>query len=293
MQISRYNRNEIEDGKWDACVKAAINGHVFAQTWYLDIVSPEWEAVVLNDYDAVLPVPVKRSIIGKQLINPYWTPYLGIINKKPIDNKLILEMLMQIKVKHVCLVLNSYNKLPDFISALLKKRQIAVLDLIRPIQHIEVQFDGQLEKIINDYRHKRVSVVRSLDAGEYLAFVKRKNVISRERELDQLLPIMSFAIRYKNAGVYAAYDGHNEMMACAFFLKANNNLSLVHSADVDSDSCGVKAIVYHILKNNAGSNLTLDFPFNTKKLGKLFTSNRHHCMIYEKGLPRWVSLFTR
>ncbi len=44
--IRHLKNDEIEREKWDECIAAAFNGNVYGFSWYLDIVSPGWEALV-------------------------------------------------------------------------------------------------------------------------------------------------------------------------------------------------------------------------------------------------------
>ncbi|MCT4647379.1 MAG: hypothetical protein N4A74_20485 [Carboxylicivirga sp.] len=289
--IRIFKRDEIDDNKWDACVKKSVNGHVFAQTWYLDIISKNWDAVILNDYDAVLPLPIKPGVLfGQKIYTPYWSPYLGLINNVPVADQILTDFLNEISYYHVSLVMNHYNKLPAELFTQTDEKQIAVLDLIEPIDHVKDRMHASVISAVKGYQENKMSVVRSLDAGLYTEYVKRKDVLAKKKQLNQLLQILSFSIRFKSAAIYAAYDEYNEMIAGAFLLKFNNHLTLIHCASLLEDFGGVHAIIYHILKNNAGSDLTLSFPFDTDDLGCLFTSEFHLCKFYKKGLPRWISL---
>lgn len=285
-------RNEISEKKWSDCVNHSANGHVFAQAWYLDIVCDDWQAIVSDEYEAVLPLPVKRNRF-RTVYTPYWTPYLGIINQKPISRRDALLMLRAVPYFNVNITMGTHNK---FLSTMASKspcRKFAVLDLIIDIARLQKNFHPEVKKVIDLYNQKKVTVVRAMDATEYLNFVRRPEVFADNRELPILLKLVSFALRYKSAGLYAAYDERNEMVAGAFLLKSDNKISLIHCADISSDLTGVKAIIYHLLDHNAGSNLTLDFPFYTNELGRYFTSDEHMCLIYKKGLSKWISLVSR
>jgi len=78
----RYLRPaELNRPQWDALIEAAPNGMVYALTWYLDSVSPGWEALVKEEagrYVAVLPLPVRRKLGFKYLQQPLLTQQLGL-----------------------------------------------------------------------------------------------------------------------------------------------------------------------------------------------------------------------
>jgi len=291
MTIKRLRREEISDDKWDACVRSAINGHVFALSWYLDIVCHSWEAIVIDDYKIVLALPVYRGNIFKRVYLPYWIPYLGFINQQALNKKKAWDTLQSITNGNIDMILNSYNKLPGLKAAKCTKKVYSVLDLFIPIERHEQHFNEEVKKAVEAYKNKQISVVRDLNGGEYIDFVRSVEYSPKDK-LGQLLQIISFSLRYKSAGLYAAYDERNDLIAAAFFLKSNKSISLIHCAAVDGSLMGVKAIIYHLLKNNSGSNLTMEFPFFTEELGQYFTSDEHHCLEYKKGLPKWISLIS-
>ena len=44
--------HQIDKTKWDATI--AECGNIYAFSWYLDIVHPQWEALVEDDYQSVM-----------------------------------------------------------------------------------------------------------------------------------------------------------------------------------------------------------------------------------------------
>ena len=72
---------EIDRSQWDALINQAPNGLIYALTWYLDSVSPGWEALVkevAGRYVAVLPLPVRRKYGFSYLLQPLLTQQLGL-----------------------------------------------------------------------------------------------------------------------------------------------------------------------------------------------------------------------
>ena len=55
-QIKYLQHKEIDKAKWDACIEQAPNGLIYSYSWYLDAMSKHWDALVLKDYEAVMPL---------------------------------------------------------------------------------------------------------------------------------------------------------------------------------------------------------------------------------------------
>ena len=78
--VIRYlMRDAIDSVKWDACIEAAPAGPVYAHTFYLDRMAGHWDALVLNDYEAVMPLPWKRKWGIRYGYRPFLTAQLGVI----------------------------------------------------------------------------------------------------------------------------------------------------------------------------------------------------------------------
>ena len=54
--IKHLTHNMIDKRRWDDCIAKSFNGSVYAWSWYLDIVHPNWEALIENDYERVMPL---------------------------------------------------------------------------------------------------------------------------------------------------------------------------------------------------------------------------------------------
>lgn len=83
MKIRHLRHPAIDRAAYDACVEAAPNGRVYGRSWWLDVVAPGWEALVLGDYRAVLPLPVKRRYGVRFVDQPLFCQHLGLFSKTP------------------------------------------------------------------------------------------------------------------------------------------------------------------------------------------------------------------
>ena len=60
----------------------------YARTWYLDVVSPGWEALVADDYDCIMPLPRKRRYGLAYLVQPPLTQQLGVFARQGGSEKM-------------------------------------------------------------------------------------------------------------------------------------------------------------------------------------------------------------
>lgn len=76
--IQYLTREQLDLHKWDQAITAAPNGLPYAYSAYLDHMSRHWSALVLNDYEAVMPLTWNRKYGISYLYQPAFTAQLGI-----------------------------------------------------------------------------------------------------------------------------------------------------------------------------------------------------------------------
>jgi hypothetical protein len=83
--IRYLQRREIDIARWDDCIAAAPNGLIYARSFYLDAMTAgQWDALVLGDYKAVMPLPWRRKFGFYYLYQPDFIPALGIFGSPVI-----------------------------------------------------------------------------------------------------------------------------------------------------------------------------------------------------------------
>ena len=87
MRILHLRNKSIDYCRWDNCITKSHNHLTYAYSWYLDIVSPNWEALVSEDYAYIMPLPVKSRYGIPYLVQPVLTQQLGIYSKKKINER--------------------------------------------------------------------------------------------------------------------------------------------------------------------------------------------------------------
>ena len=51
----------MDIAKWDACVCNSNNGLIYATSVYLNFMSDDWNGIVVNNYDCVMPIPWRKK----------------------------------------------------------------------------------------------------------------------------------------------------------------------------------------------------------------------------------------
>lgn len=109
--IQYLRQHEIDRVRWDACIDNAENGLIYGYSFYLDAMCDNWDALVLDDYKAVMPLPWRRKYFINYLYQPFFVNTLGVFgnNISEDDIKHFLRCIPS-KFLYVDLDLNEGNK---------------------------------------------------------------------------------------------------------------------------------------------------------------------------------------
>jgi hypothetical protein len=99
--IKHFKHSDIDFERYSATISNCAWGRIYAMPWYLDIVSPNWEALANEDYSIVMPLPVKKKYGLNYLTQPYLCQQLGVFSTSTPEKWIFEEF---------------YNKIPFRIS---------------------------------------------------------------------------------------------------------------------------------------------------------------------------------
>ncbi|HMO32008.1 MAG TPA: hypothetical protein PKE63_06090 [Lacibacter sp.] len=102
---------EVNTDQWNDCIRQAPNGLIYAYSWYLDAMADNWDALVLNDYEAVMPLPWKQKWGIAYLYQPWFCASLGVFARCGMDAALLSSFLQQIpaRFRYMDIYLNQQN----------------------------------------------------------------------------------------------------------------------------------------------------------------------------------------
>src|SRR5689334_8694904 len=108
--IKYLSRHQIDKTKWDECVRQADNGLIYGYSFYLDKMALNWDGLVLNDYEAVMPLTWNKKYGIYYLYQPFLCAQLGVFGQN-IDADISKSFLVSIppKFKYWDFCLNHRN----------------------------------------------------------------------------------------------------------------------------------------------------------------------------------------
>jgi hypothetical protein len=257
--IRFLKHNQIDFQKWDNCLSKCINNNIYAQSWFLNIVCDKWHALVLDDYQAVMPLNHK----------PKW----GLLTIRQAIFSQQLGLFCQ----------NNKIDVDDFISAIPKKylyinfnlntsNKSSVFSFKKNINH-EIFLDSDKNKIFANYSKsvkKNISkainnsVVFSNVADSVDEFCKHKKHLGKNYMNDKRNKIHFNLINYclinKKGKIFSvSYQGIN---CCSVFVTFFNNRITLHSSycnEIGKKNGAFFFLLNHIFNLEEFNNFIFDF----------------------------------
>ncbi len=85
--------DEIDREQWDNCIRNSGASIPYPWSWFLDIMSPGWEALVDDDYDSVFPLPCNSRFGVKYAATPAFIGQLGAFSPDKPAGDMLVEFL--------------------------------------------------------------------------------------------------------------------------------------------------------------------------------------------------------
>ena len=295
----RFHQHEmIDKSRWDDCILHAVNGNLNAWSWYLDIVSPGWCALIEGDYESVFPLTISSKAGLKYIMQPYFTQQLGLFYRTPLHENKLKDFLLSIppKYKYLDFNLNTSNKIP--LSANVTEMVNLELDLLPSYKTLEAGYQTNLKRNLKKAGQNKLSLSKDIKPEEIIALFRE----NKGRELAHLNGAQYKLVQrianesiHKGIGqIWGAYNEFGSLVAAVLWVTSHQKSVFLFSA-VSADGKKLNAMPWLIdsyIKSNSGKPLTLDFEgSNDEGLARFYSSFGAEKVIYLRFVQNSLPLF--
>lgn len=266
MNIKYLKNNQIDKIKWDECIEKSYNSHIYGFTWFLDIMTDNWDAIILNDYDAVMPLNTGRKYFINYIYNPNFVNRFNIYSENHKSEDLLVPFLEKIPKKFQIIDLNL-----DFIT----EREIKNFTQIR-LKVQEINLNATYEEISKNFikqhrRHIRKSYDNNLKIRHENYFehiIENRKKIVEKKNLKQfsdvhfvkLSRLLEYGLKKKIAKIYNVYSSEGILCASMYFINVGKTVITFSSVDELGRKLNAKYfIIDNFIKENCQKDLILDF----------------------------------
>jgi len=302
MLIKYIQREHLDEEKYNNCIENSIQSNSYAFSWYLDIVCDNWDVLVLDDYEAVMPIPWRKKYGIKYVYPPLWVLQLGVYSNEAInENEFLIHLFSTFKF--VELRMNTHNNV-ELYSEFLQLKQCQKLVLNTTYSSILSKYRKDRKKDLQKATTADL-IEKWNDHPSNLIELFKNNIGKRtpnikENDYQNLEKLIAICIQKKVGEILAVYDKKNKLVASVFLLKHKNSITkLISSTNLKDRKNGANTFLidrvifkYHkdfSVFNFGGSSIKSVASFS-KSFGA--ETEKYHQLKMNK-LPKVLQLFKK
>jgi hypothetical protein len=264
--IKYLSHGEINKEKWDKCISGAVNRLIYAYSWYLDLVSPVWDALIENDYESVFPLTANRKYGIKYIYQPYFAQQLGVFSQDHLTEALVDRFLQAIpnKFRFVEIHLNTLNKVDD--SRYQSARRIDhELDLIHAYEYLFANYDQNTKRNLKKAQQENLTLRRKVEPDELITLFRgnygKKEVKLQYLHYDILRRLIEHCMKHTFSTITGAFLPDGTFCAGVFFLRDEKRViyQLAASGSQARENGAMFLLVDSFIRENSGQPVILDF----------------------------------
>ena len=262
MNAIRYlERSGIDILRWDRCIDTAANGRIYGYSSYLDFMSTAWSALIVGDYQAVIPLP-HRSICGiHYLYPPAFTGPLAIYGLLP-QGLSAAEILAVIPEKFRLWDMNI-----DLESGSIPwphtTRKNHVLPLAAGYDEIRKHYRATVRNSLNRRKHEVVDIRSGIPVADVVdpataAGAMGSTTMDDRERLRSLYALLSAKDMAWTTGLF---DPGGTLISSALFFRSHQRIYYIAawSGEAGRVAGGSAALMDHTIRRFAGQDMVLDF----------------------------------
>ena len=264
--IRLLKHNEINKRRWDDCINKSFNGNVYALSWYLDIVHPNWNALIENDYERVMPLTNSKKFGLSYMFQPFFVQQLGVFSTSQLSQDDVDNFINAIPQQYLLTQyrLNSYNKV-NYDSDIIAKHRNVELDLIYDYQYLYNNYNNNTKRNLAKAEAAGLSINNNINP-EIIINLFRNNRGKdikhwKDKEYNRLLELINTAISQECCFTIGINDLDNNTIAGAVFMHSHDRIIFLFSGsdEAHKDKHALTMLLDNVIREFSETQYTLDF----------------------------------
>jgi hypothetical protein len=264
LEIKYLKHNQIDKQKWDSAIENSQNALVYALSWFLNIMSPEWDALIFGNYDLVMPLTHRKRLGIKYLYQPVFIQQLGIFFTKDISKETVRYFIDETKInfKFIDIQLNFANPKLETESFILRNTQL--IDISKSYDDLLKSYSKNHKKNLKKINESGLVINSKGNSSDFIDLISNMFVKKGVDEITQinisnLKRIIDYCFEKGLGELYFGYLG-DELCASAFFLKWGKRVILYTALNELGRNAGAMfGLIDKYLNENSGQDLLFDF----------------------------------
>lgn len=252
--------------KWDNCIKKAHNSLIYVQSFYLNIASNnQWHALILNDYEAVMPLIYRKKYGIHYLYQPAFLQQTGIFSSSVLSEETQQHFINTAITlfKFIEINLNYANNNISAKHLFTKQHNNFIIDLQQGYNVIKNNFNTIFNKNVKAANNKQLTYhssndyVAAIDLYEQLYATRVTSF--KKNDFNFVKKIAAHAALHHQL-VIRTVTHQNNIVAAALLLKDDHRLYNIISCITSNGKklCANHYLYSELIKEFSGQPLLLD-----------------------------------
>jgi len=282
--IRFLQHREIDKVKWDQRLETALTSRIYAYSWYLDVVSPNWCALIEDDYESIFPIPIQKRIGIFYISQPLFTQQLGLFSSKDSNN--VGAFLREIPKRIWIRSLQIHNRLENA-----KIKNNFELDISPDIERIRKEYSQNVKRNLKKAKKNNLEIKGC--SNDLLIKLFKQNKGKEVKELDKsayvTLSQLLERIQQKEKGECLGVYKKEQLISAAFFSNClGRSVYLLSASNSSAREIGANHfLIDNYIAKYKKDSLILDFEGTMiPTLGRFYASfgaeKKHYFLINRK-----------
>ncbi len=235
MNIRYVPYEEIDKVAWDACIDRCTNTLIYAKAFYLDAMAGTWDALVLNNYEAVMPLTFRKKWGVSYLYQPAFCQQLGVFFSAEEGSELVEAFLKKATSYFKFIEINlNYQNLSSGAGSGLVARTNFIIPLHKSYEDIRLAYPGYTTKHLK--RAAKANLQYEV-SNDYCSAVQLYKTLYHSRmpnlsdlDFDNFSGACKRLFEENNLKVRTVINDSGEILAAGIFLMDSNRIYNVASS---------------------------------------------------------------
>jgi len=255
------SRHEIADNVWNDFVTTSPQGCIYHFTWYLDVICPDWSAIVVGNaehWNAIMPLPLSQKVGINYALQAPFAQYSGVLFRPQIGKQLTQwnnkKRWCEFIVQHIptSIKLFKFNFAPQFDYPLpfhwngyqLEAKYTYWLSLEPTAKEIEQGFAKSVRQAIRKSKQEGLVLVEAENIDDLLRFSLQQKKFLPDSQY-QKLPELWQALKERDKGmVLEVRDKNGVLHTGGLFLKDAERWITIFGSNSKPESKETGAVAY-------------------------------------------------
>lgn len=262
--IVYLTNNEIDREQWDTCISNSHTIKPYGYSWFLDCMSPGWQALADDDYDSVFPLPGFSRFGIRYLATPVFIQQLGAFSPDKPSPDMLNEFLEYLPSFYRLVDLCVGQKV-EYEGFRITEKVNFELDLSKPYEKLRENFSTHCKRNIDSASKKKPHLSEDVTPEQLIdLFIQNKGKEIKgikSRDYKRLSDLMNYCLENKKGRIIAVKSGIKNIIYGSFIVETKGNKTMLFV--VNTQKSREKRIGYYvvneIIREFSSTHTTLDF----------------------------------